>query len=218
MSDIKSTKVAILHDNPPLPGKKYFLASMISPESRQKHDTYGFKIHDVCETEEEGRKLSMAYQALDPDFDIFVGTVGKWSPWVFNPFEVSNVEYANSQLTGLIQSHRNKQAEMDKNWDKEFREIKEKHAKDLEYAKTQEGKAALASASENKRQHAAAVWFKIQQLEALIKKRTEELRQERDTFLSDLYTDLERDEAQKITLPLTEPIDMQYQLMSNLSE
>ncbi|KAJ3015366.1 UNVERIFIED_CONTAM: hypothetical protein HDU68_012762 [Siphonaria sp. JEL0065] len=62
-------------DNPS--GKKFFLVSLASPESKQKNAVHRFKLHDMCETEDEGRLLCRYYHDLDPDFDVLLGIAGK---------------------------------------------------------------------------------------------------------------------------------------------
>src|ERR1044071_2688675 len=128
-------KIAILHDNPPLPGKKFCLLSMISPESRQNHQGHGFKIHDMCETEEEGRMIAKVYSEMDDAFDVYLTRVGKWCPWILNPLEVQDVEYANKELTDLIRSHRMNRKQMDEHWKSEH----EKNLQEIRKGATKEG-------------------------------------------------------------------------------
>ena len=195
-------KISVLHDNPPLPGKKFYLVSMISPESPQKHDTYGIKIHDMCETEEEGRDLCKYYHNLDPDFDVFLGAVGKWCPWVFNPLEVKNVEYANAQLTELVRSHRMNQSTGDREW----RENVDKHLEEIQFAGTKEGQEQMAATKEP----AVSFYFKIKQMEHTIKRRKEELDNLLEVFHTK-YNKTERMEAKRAKLPqFTEPSPMHY--------
>lgn len=209
MSSSKKGKkpITVLHDNPPLPGKKYFLVSMISPDSNQKHKVHGFKIHDVCETEEEGRELGIYYRDLDPDFDVALGVVGKWIPWLWDPFEVPNIEYANKQLTDLIGAHRMKKNNDDKQWKNEV----DKHLKDIEYAVSKEGQEELLNKSN---EPAISVLFKLRQLELTIERRKEEYENLRELYLS-RYSDSERNLAEKSNLPLSEPLPMQYTLLSS---
>ena len=196
------SQVAVLHDNPPIAGKKFFLASMISPESRNKHDVYAFKFHDVCETEEEGKKLCQYYHKLDPDFDVFLGTIGKWSPWVFDPLAIQDIQYANTQLTELVGAHRAHAKSSDSEW----REDVDKHIKDIQRAATKEGQLELASKPESPE----SMYNKIQQLQLVIKRRKEELEAIEDIFHTN-YTKEERKRAKQVSLPLTEPAPMKYE-------
>jgi hypothetical protein len=202
-------KVTVLHDNPVLPaGKQFFLASMISPDSRQKHSVHGFKFHDMCESEEEGRDLAKYYHDLDPDFDVFLGKVGKWCPWIWDTDDLSqiDVEYANAELTNLIKSHRMQRQSMDKQWKSEY----EKNIEEIRKGNTREGQLELA----NKKEAAVSVWFKIKQVEAEIKQRKEDLENLKTIYHTE-YKKSERLEAQKANLPLSEPRPMQYALLGS---
>ena len=77
METILPRKKTALKDNPPLHEKQYFLISKVSPESRQHHDVYGIKLHDMCGSENEARDLASYYHKLDPDFDVLVGVTGR---------------------------------------------------------------------------------------------------------------------------------------------
>ncbi len=198
----RKNKRTVLHDNPPLPGKKFFVASMISPESRQKHDVYGFKLHDMCETEEEGQELIEYYHSLDPDFDVLLGAVGKWCPWVFDPTTIKDAKYANSQLTELVKGHRMSQNKSDKQW----RDRIDKHLEDIQFAGSKEGQEHLASLKEP----AVSFLYKIKQLEHTIKRRREELDSLLEVFHTK-YNKTERMEAKKMSLPpMTEPAPFRY--------
>jgi len=202
-------KIAILRDNPPLSGKKFFLASMISPEGRQKHPVHAFKLHDMCETEEEGRQLAELYREMDPDFDVLLGTVGKWCPWVFDPLEINNVEYANKELTDLIKSHRTNRLKMDEYWHKEH----EMNLNEIRKGNTVEGQMEMA----NRKEPPEALYFKIRQLELTIKRRKDELDDLQERFHTE-YTKVERNRAKKTNLPLSEPPPMQYTLLGSAPE
>jgi hypothetical protein len=207
----KGRKITVLHDNPPLPGKKFYVVSMISPESPQKHDTYAFKIHDMCETLEEGRDLCRYYHNLDPDFDVFVGTVGKWSPWIWDPLEVQDAEYADQQLTELVRAHREQQKTSSTLWHNKV----EEHLEQIRHAGTKEGQEELAKAKEP----ALSILFKIKQLELTEKRRREE-REALETLLHENYSKEERQaaKAKESLFPLTEPGPMQYTLLSSSPE
>ena len=201
--------ISVLHDNPPLPGKKYFLVSMISPDSRQKHSVHGFKIHDMCETEEEGRYLGEYYRNLDPDFDVALGVVGKWIPWLWDPLDVPNIEYANERLTDLIKSHRMNKQTSDLQWKKQVDE----HLEKIDYAYTKEGQEELL----NKKEPAVSLLFKIRQIEYLIERRNQELENLKEVYY-EKYTEDERVVAEKAELPITEPVPMQYTLLSSAGD
>jgi len=206
MSNLQNKQIAVLKDNPELADKKFYLCSMISPDSTQKHKVHSLKIHDVCATEEEGRALCEYYRRLDPAFDVYLGTVGKWSPWIWNALDVPNVEYANQFMTDLIREHRMNKSDMDTKWKHEV----EQNLEQIRYTGTKEGQEEAAK----KKEPAVSIWFKRQQLEATIKKRRDELEALDDLFHTN-YTKAERNEAKKAQLPLSEPLPMQYELLGS---
>lgn len=199
-------KISVLHDNPPLSGKKFFLVSMISPESNQKHDIYGFKLHDVCETEEQGRKLCSYYNSLDPDFDIYLASVGKWLPWCFDPTAVTEAEYANEQLTNLIRGHREQTELKNQEWEKNLVKCKEA----IKYEGSKEGQEE----SSRRKEVPESLYFKIKQLENLINSRNSELSQLKERYAND-YTESERTHAESLELPISEIAPMQYELLGS---
>lgn len=194
-------KISVLMDNPPLPGKKFFLASMISPESRQKNDIYALKFHDVCETEQEGKELCEYYKDLDPDFDVFLGTIGKWSPWVFNFEDVPSIEYANQQLNELVKAQRKKNMGNNKKWQSKV----ESHIDAIEYNSTKQGQQERVSEKEP----AVAMLFRIKQLENVISHRKNELAALEDIY-HEKYSKQDRQEAKSATLPISTPAPMKY--------
>lgn len=199
-----SKKIAVLHDNPVLPGKKFSLISLVSPESRQKNDVYAFKLHDVCGTREEAEALAEYYRELDKDFDVLIGSVGCWSPWIWDMNEIPDAKFADDRLTDLVKAHRGKQTS-----DTKFRKQVDKHVDELKKASTKEGQEALA----NRKEPAVSLYYKIKQLEAIRKKRTRELEALNDKFHTE-YTRKERNEAKKADLPISEPAAMDYTLLS----
>ena len=196
-------KISVLHDNPDLPGKKFFLASIISPESRQKHDVYAMKFHDVSGEYEEAMALAEYYKNLDPDFDVFVGTMGKWCPWLFNFDEVDAV-YSDKMLTELVANHR-KNAKVS---EKQFFDRVTAHANnELPARVTREFKE-----KELEKENAVQLLYRIRQLELVVKRRQTELLSIQEIFDSGKYTDDEREGARKLEdkFPLSEPAVMRY--------
>lgn len=206
MAEFEGKKITVLRDNPPLPGKKYFLASMIAPDANQKHKVHAFKLHDVCEDEDTGRALCKYHHQNDPDFDVFLGQVGKWCPWVWNPLDVQNVEYADQMMTDLIREHRMNKKKTDEFWQKEVSQ----NMKEIEKGATKEGQMEMA----NRKEPAVSLWYKIQQLEWTIKKRREELEALTEKFHTE-YTKAERTRAKKTKMPESEPAPMHFALLGS---
>lgn len=207
----KNHKITVLHDNPPLTGKKHFLVSMISPESRQKHQVYGMKIHDVCEDYSEAEQLAQYYNSMDPVFDVLIGTVGKWSPWVFN-FDDVTPKYADEQLNNLVTAHRG-QANIQ---DRQFIDHVNRHKTEVAQVSSKEFQEAKMI---EKKETAVQLLFKIKQLELIISRRNEEL-SSLQCIYSENYTDEEREHASTLegNFPLTEPSITQYKEIIEVQE
>jgi len=203
-------RVTVLKDNPELSGKKFFLCSMISPEGKQKNKVYGYKIHDMCEDMDEVSYLKKYYHDLDPDFDVFVGTVGKWLPWVFSSDDIPNAEYANEQLNELVKAHRMTK----RNEDRQFIERVNRHTQQMEY--TASKKAQKEKATEEK-ESCVQMLYRIKQLELLIVRRQSELNGLMELF-EEMYTEEEREDAKTKEFPLTEPPLMYYDSLKSQEE
>lgn len=202
-------------DNPPLPGKKYFIASLVSPDNeRQKCSVHSFKLHDMCGDgvdEEADRKLieklCERYRNMDPDFDVFVGTTGKWMAWVTDPLKAEDVQYVEQQQTELMRQKRKENEKVDKGFGKEVKDAMEGNMEDVQ------NKRRLAGKSEP----AVVVWYKMRQIEEVIKARRNELADLQDIFYK-RYTKEERKEAQKADLPLSKPAPMHFNSMAGVDD
>lgn len=180
-------------DHSSLPDQpEHFLVSMVSPVSPQKNSVYGFKIHGVCKTEEEGRKLIAQIHDSDPDFDVLLGDVGKWVPWVFDPTAVKDQVFADERLTDLLKAHREEEARKNSAWEKQLDE-KKKQMEILKSKEYQEGKA-------NEKEEVVSVINKIRQLENFVSARQSELDKFR-ALLEDNYSEEEREAARAIEMP-----------------
>lgn len=66
----------------------------------------GIKVRGVFPTEAEAQARAKRLQKSDPNFNIYVGYVGKWMAWEPNPDKVGTQEYANEQLNTLMKKYR----------------------------------------------------------------------------------------------------------------
>jgi hypothetical protein len=71
----------------------------------------GLKVRGVYGSEAEAQLRAKKLQKSDPNFNIYMGSVGKWMAWDPDPSRVPNQEYANDQLNTLMGKYRdNEQA------------------------------------------------------------------------------------------------------------
>jgi hypothetical protein len=66
----------------------------------------GCKVRGVYSTEGEAVARAKRLQKSDPNFNIYMGLVGKWMAWEPDPNKVGTQEYANEQLNTLMKKYR----------------------------------------------------------------------------------------------------------------
>lgn len=66
----------------------------------------GIKVRGVFASEAEASVRAKKLQRSDPNFNIYMGAVGKWMAWEPEPSKIGNQEYANEQLNTLMQKYR----------------------------------------------------------------------------------------------------------------
>lgn len=93
----------------PIPGQAWVCLSFLSPEGIMNCSLRGLKIRGVYGTKEEAEKRAKRLQELDPDFDIFVGEMGKWLPWDPEPDTAESQVHQNEQLNELMKGHKENQ-------------------------------------------------------------------------------------------------------------
>ena len=73
----------------------------------------GLKVRGVYGSEAEAQLRAKKLQKSDPNFNIFMGSVGKWMAWDPEPSRVPNQEYANEQLNTLMSKYRDNETARD---------------------------------------------------------------------------------------------------------
>ena len=66
----------------------------------------GIKVRGVFPSEAEASVRAKRLQKSDPNFNIYMGGVGKWMAWEPDPNKVVEQEYANEQLNTLMKKYR----------------------------------------------------------------------------------------------------------------
>ena len=79
-----------LKEDTPIAGQNFVCLSFVAPEVKKIKNCSlrGIKIRGVFNKKEDAEKHAESLRKEDPDFDIFVGEVGKWLPWDPNPEQV----------------------------------------------------------------------------------------------------------------------------------
>ena len=123
MSDNKTPVDYLQPDSIQIPGQKYALISVVSPQGNQKNDHCGVKIRGVFEDVESAKIHAKKLQANDPIFDVFLVELYKWLPIPPNTDLIENQEYQDGLLNDIIkqmQKNNSKQKSflnnVNKNW------------------------------------------------------------------------------------------------------
>lgn len=66
----------------------------------------GIKVRGVFSSDVEASARAKKLQRSDPNFNIYMGSVGKWMAWEPDPSKVGEQEYANDQLNTLMKKYR----------------------------------------------------------------------------------------------------------------
>ena len=66
----------------------------------------GIKVRGVFSSEAEASVRAKRLQKADPNFNVYMGAVGKWMAWEPDPNKVADSEYANEQLNTLMKKYR----------------------------------------------------------------------------------------------------------------
>lgn len=129
------SNIDVLTEDPEIPGQKYVLMSFLSPEKIKdsKQKIRGLKIRGVFSTREEAEKQSRYIrEKLDPNFDIYVGDVGKWLPWDDGD-KTEEEDYSEKELNDLMKAYRQQRLlskqELEKRKDEELRRAAEEKEK-----------------------------------------------------------------------------------------
>ncbi len=95
-----------LDEDEPIPGQLYCCVSFVSPEGIKNCSLRGVKIRGTFDTRERAEKHADKLRKQDPDFDIFVGEVGKWLPWDPEPNSVQDSVYQEKELNDLVKGYK----------------------------------------------------------------------------------------------------------------
>jgi len=99
-------KIDYLDEDPPIPRQEWVCISYLSPEGLKNCKVRGVKVRGCYATEEEANNRAKAIQEFDPNFDVFVGQIGKWLAWNPDPSTAINQEYSNEKLNDLMKSYK----------------------------------------------------------------------------------------------------------------
>jgi hypothetical protein len=92
-------------------------AAEIDAEYAAKNDFQacirGIKVRGSYDTLEEAQSRAERLRKSDPNFHVYVGSVGCWCPWAPDPNDIQNAEYGETQLNTLMKKYKENVEERD---------------------------------------------------------------------------------------------------------
>ncbi|CAH6421611.1 Hypothetical protein KVN_LOCUS372 [uncultured virus] len=95
-----------LNEDEPINGQNWVCISFLSPEGIRNCSTRGLKIRGVFSNKEDAQNKAKALQVIDPDFNVFVGEIGKWLPWDPDPNSIPDQVYQEEELNKIMQGYK----------------------------------------------------------------------------------------------------------------
>ena len=83
----------------------------------------GLKVRGVFDTIREAEIRAQVLKKLDDKFHVYVAQVGCWCPWSPNPDDISNQEYAETQLNTMMKKYKDNQETKDVFYQERKREM-----------------------------------------------------------------------------------------------
>jgi hypothetical protein len=107
-----------------VPGQKYALISVVSPQSNQKSDNLCLKIRGAFNSLEEANKQAEMLQKLDTTFDIYVVEMYSWLLLPPDP-NMMEQKHIDNKLNEIIGGHRESQLKSKMYFEERKRELME---------------------------------------------------------------------------------------------
>ena len=185
-----------LDEDPEIPSQKFFLFSYVrTKDTINGEHTYGIKVRGCGESVESLKKRTEMLTGLDPNNNLYTGTMGMWLPICPNPEDIGDQEYQNDLLNDIMKGKRENEVKAKMAFEERKRALMEKAIEDG----TPEGQKRLA----NMNNHPKAVELRIETLKKDIKECQEQeerlhnlLREEKRKMDAFTYEELQEAERQ----------------------
>jgi hypothetical protein len=101
------SKVDYLTEDSIIPDGQKFLCISFLSDPENKSTLKGVKVRGSFETYEKACEHAKKLQSVDPDFNVYVGEVGKWLSFDPSPDSnyVKDTEYANEELNNMMKGY-----------------------------------------------------------------------------------------------------------------
>lgn len=209
---MNNREIDYLPEDPPIPGVKFALVSIVGPNMNQKCDVWGLKIRGYASDLEKAKNLVKKLMNINKEFDIFIVEVGKFFPLAINPLEVETVEYQNQQLNDLMKNYlENRELAKDEFYTRKTELMNEA---------IKEGQKNREKTTLDREEHPVAVLKRIRDLEDKIKTLKEQLVDTEDSLKASeekysSFTEEQKEDAEK---HLLEAIKNSEDIQSNIVE
>ena len=189
--------VDYLIEDEPIPGQNWVCISFLAPEIEKIKNCSlrGIKIRGIFNKREDADTHAEKLRKKDPDFDIFVGEVGKWLPWDPDPDQVEDEKWQEKELNHIASKYKKareqskvvfeeRKDEMMKKTaveeDQKLIKIRDRLKKKLEKQKNKNNNTEL---NDNNTENKLLNNDKIDEMMKKIKDKEEELKINRDNLL-----------------------------------
>lgn len=98
-----------LTEDDKISNQEWCCISFISPETLKNCNFRGIKVRGVYGTRDEAVKRAEFLQKIDPDFNIYVGEVGKWLGWDPDPNTIDDQVYREKKLQDIMNNYKKNQ-------------------------------------------------------------------------------------------------------------
>jgi DNA repair exonuclease SbcCD ATPase subunit len=206
--DSKKT-IDYLPEDPPIPGVKFALISIVGPQMNQKCDVWGLKIRGYASDLEKAKQMVKRLMNINKEFDIYIVEVGKFFPLAVDPLEVESVEYQNQQLNDLMKSYlENREQAKDEFYTRKTEMMNQA---------IKEGQKNREKTSLDREEHPVAVLKKMRDLEDRIKSLEEQLVDAKDGLQTtqDKYSTFTSEQKEQAEQHLLEAIKNSEEIKSN---
>ena len=108
----------------------------------------GLKVRGVFGSDVEASARAKKLQRSDPNFNIYMGSVGKWMAWEPDASKVGEQEYANEQLNTLMKKYRENEDARDSFYtEQKAKRIGTARTKDSEESVSEDAKVSVSASS-----------------------------------------------------------------------
>ena len=221
--------VDYLTEDEPIPGQNWVCLSFLAPEIKKIKNCSlrGIKVRGIFNKREEADEHAEKLRKKEPDYDIFVGEVGKWLPWDPDPEQVENEKWQEKELNHIASKYKKareqskvmfeeRKEEMIKKTaleeDNKLKTVRDRLRKKLERKKQKELESGVAldkaiENNKNKNTERPKLFEKnkIDDMMNKIKDKEEELKKDREKLLKEsLQLNKEHEELNNINDKLNE--------------